>query len=81
MPWKACPNTSARVSPSVPMNSRPDWGSTPVTSTPWESAQLVHEIVQHGDRATQTCKDILGSFAQFLRSRPMTAGEQGGISW
>lgn len=46
-----------------------------------ELAQLVHEIVQHGDRATETCKGILGSFAQFLRSRPMTAGEQGGISW
>ena len=46
-----------------------------------ELAELVHEIVQHGDRATETCKGILGSFAQFLRSRPVTAGEQGGISW
>jgi signal transduction protein with GAF and PtsI domain len=46
-----------------------------------ELAQLVHEIVQHGDRATETCKGILNSFAQFLRSRPMAKGEQGGISW
>jgi transcriptional regulator with GAF, ATPase, and Fis domain len=46
-----------------------------------ELARLVHEIVQHGDRATETCKGILNSFVKFLRSRPMTAGEHGGVSW
>jgi hypothetical protein len=45
-----------------------------------ELARLVHEIVQHGDRATETCKGILSSFVKFLRSRPMTAGEQVGTS-
>jgi GAF domain-containing protein len=46
-----------------------------------ELARLVHEIVQHGDRATESCKGILSSFVKFLRSRPMTAGEQVGTSW
>lgn len=46
-----------------------------------ELAQLVHEIAQHGDRATETCKGILGSFAQFLRSRHMTAGKRGDKLW
>jgi GAF domain-containing protein len=46
-----------------------------------ELAQLVHEIVQHGDRATETCKGILSSFAQFLGSRHMTAGKKGDMLW
>jgi putative methionine-R-sulfoxide reductase with GAF domain len=46
-----------------------------------ELARLVQEIVHHGDRATESCKGILSSFVQFLRSRPAAAGEEGGISW
>jgi GAF domain-containing protein len=46
-----------------------------------ELARLVQEIVHHGDRATETCKGLLSSFAQFLRSRPMTTGEHGGTWW
>jgi transcriptional regulator with GAF, ATPase, and Fis domain len=46
-----------------------------------ELARLVQEIVHHGDAATEACKGILNSFVQFLRSRPVTAGELGGISW
>jgi GAF domain-containing protein len=44
-------------------------------------ARLVHEIVQYGDAATEACKGILNSFAEFLRSRPVTVGEQGGLAW
>jgi len=46
-----------------------------------ELARLVQEIVQHGEGASDACKGILSSFVQFLRSRPMTAGELGEISW
>jgi GAF domain-containing protein len=46
-----------------------------------ELARLVQEIVHHGDAATRACRDILSGFVRFLRSRPMTAGELGGISW
>ena len=34
-----------------------------------ELAQLVQEVVHHGDAATEACKGILNNFAQFLRSR------------
>jgi putative methionine-R-sulfoxide reductase with GAF domain len=44
-----------------------------------ELARLVQEIVHYGDGPTEACKGILNSFVQFLRSRPMTAGELGGI--
>lgn len=42
-------------------------------------ARLVQEIVHHGDATTEACKGILNSFVQYLRSRPMTPGELGGI--
>ncbi len=46
-----------------------------------ELSRLVQEIVHDGDAATDACKGILNSFVQFLRSRPMTAGELGGNQW
>jgi GAF domain-containing protein len=46
-----------------------------------ELAELVQEVVQHGDAATKACRGILTSFAQFLRSRPVPSGELGGMSW
>jgi GAF domain-containing protein len=46
-----------------------------------ELSRLVQEIVHHGDATTDACKGILNSFVQFLRSRPMTAGELGGNQW
>lgn len=46
-----------------------------------ELARLVQEIVHHGDESTDAARGILTSFVQFLRSRPATAGELGGIQW
>ncbi len=46
-----------------------------------ELSRLVQEIVHDGDATTDACKGILNSFVQFLRSRPMTAGELGGNQW
>jgi putative methionine-R-sulfoxide reductase with GAF domain len=44
-------------------------------------ARLVQQIVHHGDAASDACVGILRSFAEFLRSRPTSAGELGGGSW
>lgn len=44
-------------------------------------ARLVQEIAQHGDGASEACRGILDSFAQYLRARPTTAGEAGGVAW
>lgn len=46
-----------------------------------ELARLVQEIVHHGETATEACRGILTSFVQYLRSRPMSAGELGGAQW
>lgn len=46
-----------------------------------ELARLVQEIAQQGETATEACKGILNSFAEFLRSRPVTTAEQGGMNW
>ena len=42
-----------------------------------ELARLIHEVVQHGEAATEACKGILENFAEFLRARAGTAGGQG----
>jgi GAF domain-containing protein len=47
--------------------------------TALELAELVQEVVQHGDAATKACRGLLSSFVQFLRSRPVPAGELGGM--
>ena len=44
-------------------------------------ARLVQEIVQHGEGASEACRGILESFALYLRARPTTAGELGGMAW
>ena len=44
-------------------------------------ARLVQEIVGQGEREADAVKGILESFAQFLRSRPATAGEMGLGAW
>lgn len=44
-------------------------------------ARLVQEIVQHGEDASGACRSILESFAQYLRSRPTTVSELGGVTW
>jgi GAF domain-containing protein len=46
-----------------------------------ELAELVQEVVQHGDAATKACKGVLMSFVQFLRSGPVPADELGSMSW
>jgi GAF domain-containing protein len=46
-----------------------------------ELAELVQEVVQHGDAATKACRGILKSFGQFLRSAHMPGGELGEGSW
>jgi GAF domain-containing protein len=46
-----------------------------------ELARIVQEIVHHGEDASTACASILNGFAKFLRTRPMTAGELGGITW
>ncbi|WP_170981315.1 GAF domain-containing protein [Mycolicibacterium sp. CR10] len=46
-----------------------------------ELARLIQEIVHFGDESTDAARGILTSFVQFLRSRPATAGEMGGIQW
>ena len=44
-------------------------------------ARLIQEIVQHGEGTTEACRGILESFAQYLRSRPSTASQAGGMAW
>jgi putative methionine-R-sulfoxide reductase with GAF domain len=44
-------------------------------------ARLVQEIVHYGDAASEACKGILTNFVTFLRSRPTTARELGGVEW
>jgi GAF domain-containing protein len=46
-----------------------------------ELAELVQEVVQHGDAATKACRGILKSFGQFLRSAHVEGGELGGVPW
>ncbi|MGV0790210.1 GAF domain-containing protein [Mycolicibacterium sp. XJ1819] len=46
-----------------------------------ELAQLIQEIVQHGDAAAETCKGLLGSFADFLRSHSGHDSAVGGARW
>ncbi|MCC6174501.1 MAG: GAF domain-containing protein [Chloroflexi bacterium] len=46
-----------------------------------ELARLVQEIVHQGEREFEACRGILQSFAEFLRSRPSTIGETGGMPW
>lgn len=46
-----------------------------------ELAELVQEVVQHGDAATKACRGILKSFVQFLQSRPVPGGELGDTAW
>ena len=40
-----------------------------------ELAELVQEVVQHGDAATKACRSILKTFVQFLRSGPTPGGQ------
>jgi GAF domain-containing protein len=44
-------------------------------------ARLVQEIVQNGEGASTACREILEGFARYLRQRPTTVGEMGGVSW
>jgi GAF domain-containing protein len=46
-----------------------------------ELAELVQEVVQHGDAAAKACLGILKSYVQFLRSCRVSADELGGMSW
>jgi hypothetical protein len=46
-----------------------------------ELARLVQEIVRHGDDASTACASILDGFAEFLRTRSVTAGDHGGVRW
>lgn len=46
-----------------------------------ELSRLVQEIVHHGDAATDACRGLLTSFVGFLRSRPMSSSELGGVRW
>lgn len=46
-----------------------------------ELAELLQEVAQHGDAATETCRGILTSFVQFLRSRPGPEHGLGAIRW
>jgi GAF domain-containing protein len=46
-----------------------------------ELARLVQEIVSQGERENDAVRGILQSFAEFLRSRPSTAGELGFGAW
>jgi GAF domain-containing protein len=53
----------------------------PVYLRSLELARLVQEIVGQGDREAEAVQGILRSFAEFLRSRPATAGEMGFGAW
>jgi GAF domain-containing protein len=53
----------------------------PVYIRSLELARLVQEIVGQGEREADACRGILESFAEFLRSRPATAGEMGLGAW
>lgn len=44
-------------------------------------ARLVQEIVHSGDDATEAVKGILGNFVAFLRSREVSAAQNGDTSW
>lgn len=46
-----------------------------------ELAELLQEVVQHGDVATEACRGILTSFVHFLRSRPGPEHGPGAMGW
>lgn len=58
-----------------------DVSQDPLYQRSIDLARLVQEIVAQGEREWQACHGILASFAEFLRSRPTTAGEAGVPAW
>jgi GAF domain-containing protein len=46
-----------------------------------ELARLVQEIVHHGDDASTACTTMLSGFAEYLRTRPVPAGQRGASTW